>query len=75
MNEVIVQLWALPGMIWGSRADGFSVHLNEEDRKEFIDKRQGVVLGFNKTSQPQGESFKISVGNGFIGSSVALIIE
>lgn len=35
-NEVIVQKWEESERGWGSRPDGFSLHLTDEDRKAYI---------------------------------------
>lgn len=36
MNSVVVQKWEESERGWGQRPDGYSLHLSEEDRKEFI---------------------------------------
>ena len=36
MKPVIKQLWEESERGWGIRPDGYSLHLNNEDRKQFI---------------------------------------
>ena len=35
-NEVIVQKWEERELGWGSRPDGYSLHLTESDRKAYL---------------------------------------
>lgn len=37
MNKVICQAWTEHEAGWGSRPDGYTLHLTEEHRKEFTD--------------------------------------
>ena len=37
MNNAICQKWEESERGWGIRPDGYSLHLNEEDRKQYIE--------------------------------------
>lgn len=67
--EVVVQNWEESERGWGSRPDGFTVHLTEEDHKAFLAKHyaderkrnpSGVVP--DEYSRPDGEPKKVLAG-------------
>lgn len=63
MREVFVQMWEESERGWGSRPDGFSLHLNQEDLEKYVkaywDRMPAVAP--DEYSRPDGKPFKALV--------------
>lgn len=64
-HEVIVQKWEESERGWGTRPDGCSLHLTEEDRKKFLEEywarqpKGGEVP--DEYSRPDGTPYKAQI--------------
>ena len=58
-NTVVVQEWLESERGWGTRPDGYSLHLSEEDRKEYIAAYWEIMPDHapNEYSRPTGDPF------------------
>jgi hypothetical protein len=61
--EVIVQKWEESERSWGTRPDGFSLHLTEADRQAYIREYWSGMPDRipNKYSRPDGTPYKANV--------------
>lgn len=62
-REVVVQKWEESEAGWGTRPDGFTIHLNDEDRKTFIKKYWARMPDEapDEYSRPSGTPYKAYV--------------
>lgn len=62
-HEVIVQKWEESERGWGSRPDGFSIHLTESDREAFIKHYWANMPDSvpDEYSRPDGKPYKALV--------------
>lgn len=62
-HDVVVQKWEESELGWGTRPDGFSLHLTDADRKSFIkaywDSMPNAVP--DEYSRPDGDPYEIQV--------------
>ena len=66
MKKVILQEWLESERGWGTRPDGCSIHLSEEDRKVFISQQvEGLPDDFvpDEYSRPDGDPSEAWVDN------------
>lgn len=63
MNKVLKQEWEESERGWGCRPDGYSLHISEEDRVDFIKAYWDKMPAFapSEYSRPYGTPFWIDV--------------
>jgi len=63
MPEVTVQKWEESERHWGTRSDGYSLHLNDSDRKNFIEEYWKRMPNSTPSeySRPDGTAYIASV--------------
>lgn len=63
MNEVIVQKWEESELGWGTRPDGFSLHLTDADREAYIEEYWARMPKSTPSeySRPDGTPYKAVV--------------
>lgn len=64
-NRVLCQKWEESERGWGTRPDGYSLHLNEDDRKKYIEKYWAEMPNeiLDEYSRPDGTPYWCEVSD------------